>query len=83
MSLLLEIPDSVTRALRLPQAEQRCQLKAELAVSLYARGVLSFGKARELAGMNRAEFGLLLGRRGIARHYDQQDLQEDLTYAGG
>lgn len=83
MSILLEIPDSVVRAIRLPPAEHRRQLKAELAVSLYAQGILSFGKARELAGISRAEFGLLLGRRSIARHYDKQDLQDDLAYAGG
>jgi hypothetical protein len=36
MSLQLEIPDSVTQALRLPQPEQRQRLTTELALSLYA-----------------------------------------------
>ena len=82
MSILLRIPDSVTRAMRLPPAEQPRQLKVELAVSLYGQGILSLGKARELAGMSKAEFGTLLGRRGVARHYDEQDLKDDLSYAG-
>jgi predicted HTH domain antitoxin len=83
MSILLEIPDSVARAMRLPPKEKRRQLKTELAVSLYAQGILSLGKACELAGMSKVEFGLLLGRRNIPRLYDEQDLQDDLSYASG
>jgi predicted HTH domain antitoxin len=81
MTIVLEIPDSVTRAMRLPPNEQRRQLQLELAVSLYAQRILSFGKACELAGMTKIEFGLLLGQRNTPRHYDEQDLQDDLTYA--
>lgn len=83
MSLLLEIPDQVTYALRLPASEQRQQIMTELAIALYARGILSFGKARELTSLNRIEFGLLLGRRGIPRHYTEQDLEDDIAYACG
>ena len=83
MSLQLEIPDSVTQALRLPQPEQRQRLTTELALSLYAQGILSFGKARELTGLSKHEFGRLLGERHIPRHYDQTDLQDDLAYARG
>ncbi len=81
MTIVLEIPDSVTRAMRLPPNQQRRQLQVELAVSLYAQRILSFGKACELAGMTKIEFGLLLGQRNTPRHYDEQDLQDDLTYA--
>ncbi|MFZ5880334.1 MAG: UPF0175 family protein [Chloroflexota bacterium] len=81
MTILLEIPDSVARAMRLPPKEQRRQLKTELAVSLYAQGILSFGKACELAEMSKVEFSLLLGKRGIPRQYDEKDLQDDLDYA--
>ncbi len=83
MSILLEIPDSVARAMRLPSAEQRRQLKVELAVGLYGQGILSLGKARELADMTKVEFGLLLGKRNIPRHYSTQDMQDDLAYASG
>jgi predicted HTH domain antitoxin len=55
----------------------------ELAVALHARGILSFGKARELTSLNRVEFGRLLGRRGIPRHYTEQDLEDDIAYARG
>ena len=81
MSLQLDIPDSVTQALRLPHAEQQQRLTTELALSLYAQGILSFGKAREMARLSKHEFGLLLGQRRIPRHYEAGDLQDDLTYA--
>lgn len=83
MTILLEIPDSVARAIRLPKKEQQKQLKTELALSLYAQGLLSFGKACELAEMTKVEFGLLLGKRNIPRQYDEQDLQDDIAYASG
>ena len=81
MTIMLEIPDSVARAIRLPRKEQSRQLKIELALSLYAQGILSFGKACELAEMTNLEFGILLGKRDIPRQYDEQDLQDDIAYA--
>jgi hypothetical protein len=46
MTLYLEIPASVTQAMRLPLSEQRQRLLKELAISFYAQGILSSGKAR-------------------------------------
>jgi predicted HTH domain antitoxin len=83
MSIVLEIPDQVAHAMRLPTSEQQQTLMTELAVALYARGILSFGKARELTSLDRVEFGRLLGRREIPRHYTEQDLKDDLAYARG
>jgi predicted HTH domain antitoxin len=81
MTIMLEIPDSVARAIRLPRKDQSRQLKIELALGLYAQGILSFGKACELAEMTNLEFGILLGKRNIPRQYEEQDLQEDIAYA--
>ena len=83
MSLVLEIPDTVEQALQLPPANRKKRLFRELAVALYAQNILSFGKARELADLNRYEFGSLLEERGIPRHYGEEELQEDLEYALG
>lgn len=83
MTLQLEIPPSVTRAMRIPAKNQRKQLMLELALALYAQGILSFGKARELANVSKVEFGLLLGERNIARHYGEEELKDDLAYARG
>lgn len=81
MTLRIEIPDTVARAIRIPRKEQHRQLKIELALSLYAQGILSFGKASELAEMTLLEFGILLGKRNIPRQYDETDLQDDIAYA--
>ena len=81
MSLSLSIPDSVVQAIRLPEKRLREEMLLELAAALYAQEALSFGKARELAGLSKYEFGRFLGQRGIARHYGGEDLTDDLTYA--
>lgn len=77
----IEIPDDVYDALDLPEGEREDAVKRELAVSLYERGVISFGKARELAGLSKWEFHRLLGERGVERHYTRQELDDDLGYA--
>ncbi len=79
--LVLEIPEAVLAALRLPPGEIEQELRQELALALYQRQVLSLGKARELAHVTRWEFEELLGRRQVPRHYTAEDLQEDLRYA--
>ncbi len=81
--IVLEIPQEVTDALRLPPAERDRELRTELALALYQRGVLSGGKARKLAAMTRWEFEHLLGRRRIVRHYQEEDFREDLEYGKG
>jgi predicted HTH domain antitoxin len=83
MSLHLDIPESITSSLRLPAPEMEPRLRAELAVALYGQGILPFGKASELAGVSRYGFADLLGRREIPRHYTEQELAQDLEYAGG
>ena len=81
MGLQLHIPDSVTQAIRLPEKRMKEELLIELAVALYAQDVLSFGKARELTGKSKYEFGQFLARRGIVRHYGWEELEDDIAYA--
>jgi len=77
----IEIDEEVYEALRAPERERPQMMKKELAVSLYARDVLSFGKARALADLSKREFQNLLGEREIPRHYTEAELAEDLEYA--
>lgn len=81
ISLQLSIPDSILQAIRLPEQRIEQELLHELAVALYAQDLLSFGKARELAQMDKYEFGQLLAQRGILRHYSSEELEDDLAYA--
>lgn len=77
----LTIPRSVADALALPDGRKAEELRRELAVTLYREEMLSFGKARELAGMSKYAFGQLLGERSVERHYGPEELEEDLRYA--
>lgn len=81
MEFTLKIPEDVLESLRLPPGEIEGELKKELALALYQRGVLSSGKACKLAGLTRWEFEELLGQRKIRRHYTERDLEEDIEYA--
>jgi len=79
--ILIEIPEEVYSAIRLPPDEVEAELRKELGIALYQRGVLSAGKACALAGLDRWSFEQILGRRRINRHYSQEDLLEDIAYA--
>ncbi len=71
----LTIPQDVLDSARLTAEEA----KQELAVSLYANGRLSVGKARELADMSLWSFRHLLASRNIPVHYGLEDLKDDLN----
>jgi predicted HTH domain antitoxin len=83
MTLHVDIPESVASSLRLPMREVEPRLRTELALALYAQGILSFGKASELAGTDRYLFADLIERREIPRHYSEEELAQDLNYADG
>ena len=71
----IEIPREVLQAIRMTPQE----LKQEIAVYLYQRAKLSFGKAREMADMTGWAFQQLLGSREILVHYDVDDYEKDLS----
>jgi predicted HTH domain antitoxin len=83
VTIRLDIPESIAASLRLPPPEVEPRLRAELALALYAQEILSFGKASELAGLNRFVFADLVTRRNIPRHYTKEELTQDLDYARG
>jgi len=80
-NITLEIPSEVFESLKFPPEERKEAVRRELAISLYQRGALSLGKARQLADMGRWEFHKLLGEREIPRHYTEENVKEDLEYA--
>lgn len=81
MGLQISISDLIVQALRLPEQRIEQELRRELAISLYSQNLLSYGKARELAEMDKYEFGQLLSSCGVARHYSLAELEDDLNYA--
>lgn len=78
MTLTIEVPEDLAEAIKLPADELPGRLRRELAIRLYDKGLLSFGKARQLAGMTRWHFHDLLGDEGVQRRYDVGELEEDL-----
>jgi len=72
-TIAIEIPREIIHATRMTPEE----LRRELAIYLFQQGKLSFGKAREMAGMTVWAFQQLLGSRGIPTHYDLEDYEAD------
>lgn len=75
MTVYLELPDDILSSARLTVEEVR----VELALTLYASGRLSVGKARELAAMPLWQFRQLLATRGIPVHVDIDDVDSDVA----
>jgi predicted HTH domain antitoxin len=74
-TIALEIPRELPQVTKMTLRE----LKQELAFALFAQDKISFGKARELAGLTIWQFQSELGRRGIPPHYDTAELAEDVS----
>ncbi len=74
-SATIVIPEDVLQATRMSLKE----IKLELALALFQQEKLSFGMARELAGVDFWTFQQIMGSRGIHPHYDVAELEEDLA----
>ncbi len=83
MALVLTIPDEIAETIKLPKKNAEKELKKELAFSLYERELVSLGVARRLSGLSKWEFVDGLVERGILRHYDKKELEEDIAYGKG
>ena len=82
MRVTLEIPDEIFAAARLPEGGWERAAKKELALAFYARGVLSLGKAVELAETSRMTFEGWLAERKIERPFSTSDLTKEVEWAG-
>jgi len=74
----VELPEDLVEAIKLPPEEVPMRLRRELAVRLYEKRLLGFGKARQLAEMTMWQFQQLLGNEKVLRSYDVEDLEKDL-----
>ncbi|MGD8752262.1 MAG: UPF0175 family protein [Anaerolineales bacterium] len=82
MVFQIEFSDEFLQAIRLPRGEAPERVKRELAVTLYAKELLTFGKARQLAEVTRWDFHELLGEEGVLRRYDIEEYEDDLATLG-
>ena len=83
VTLTIEIPDEVMEAAGLSASAVRLEVRREVALALYVRGLFSAGKAAEFAEMTRQDFEGVLASRRIERHYDAEELDRDLAWAKG
>jgi predicted HTH domain antitoxin len=60
--IVVDVPEKVLLGEKMDEAEFARELRTLAAVKLYELGRLSSGRAAELAGMERVEFLLSLGR---------------------
>lgn len=75
--VVLHIPDEMRDALG-ARREPAKEIMKRLAVSLYAEGKISLGKAAEYSGLGYSAFLEALGDFGVDLDYDEHDLTSDL-----
>lgn len=81
MPVVLSIPDEIIDMIKMPRKDAEKELLKEMGFLLYERGFASMGVARRLSGLSKWEFIEGLKGRGILRHYDEKEMDEDITYA--
>lgn len=80
-TITCDFPPSAFSALRMSPKELARELRLAACVQWYAQGILSQGKAAEIAGMTRSEFLMELSRRGVPiSQVDEEELERELDY---
>ena len=78
MKVILEFPDSILDIFNISEDKFPIELKTQIALFLYEKGKISFGKARELSGLTVWEFMEKLKENHIPIRYDIEEFKEDL-----
>ncbi|NOX61608.1 MAG: antitoxin [Chloroflexi bacterium] len=84
--LVIELPDDVARQIK-PYEDRLqemvllglSQIKAQEALLLYSRGLISFARAAELAGMSYSEMVRQARALGIQPRWSEQMAEEELA----
>lgn len=76
--VLVPVPQDLARILRISEKELPKTVRIYLAIELYREGVISLGKAAEIAGVSRWEMMEILASKGVSIQYDEEDLREDV-----
>ncbi|MEL6699715.1 MAG: UPF0175 family protein [Bacteroidota bacterium] len=69
------ITDDILRLANMPESE----FKLELALYMYAKGILTLGKASEFAGIPKIIFQKELGKNDLTVSYDREEFEKDLV----
>jgi hypothetical protein len=84
--VVIELPDDLARQIgayqgRLPELVLLglAQLKAQEALTLYSRGIVSFARAAEIAGLSRPEMTGQARALGIRPRWSEQMADDELA----
>jgi predicted HTH domain antitoxin len=78
METKLKLPHELITICKVRENELEAFLKRAIAIELFREGLVSIGKASEIAEVSRNEMMDLLGERRIPLHYTVEDLEEDI-----
>lgn len=78
VNVAIKVPKDVLFAAGIREKNAASEFRKEIAIQLFREKHLSFGKACELAGMNKWDFVEVLGSRKIPLNYDIDSFREDL-----
>ncbi|MEW6665587.1 MAG: UPF0175 family protein [Thermodesulfobacteriota bacterium] len=84
--IVIELPDDVASEVGSDQGRVKelvllglLQVKIQEALTLYTRGLVSFARAAEIAGVSRAEMIRHAGAHGIKPRSSEEMVAEELT----
>ena len=78
VTINMELPKDVLLAADISEVSASAEIRKLLALYMFKERLLSFGKAAELAGMDKLAFMELAGSKCVSLNYDADDYQEDL-----
>lgn len=78
MNTVLELPDTMPAICKVGKKEVSNYLKKLIAVELYREGLVSLGKASNIAGIEKIDMMDLLREKKISLQYGVEELEEDL-----
>ncbi|MCI0420813.1 MAG: UPF0175 family protein [Acidobacteria bacterium] len=79
LTLRIDMPEGVFSAIRKSPAEFADEMLLAAAVKWYEIGLVSQGKAAEIAGLSRTQFILSLARFGVSPfQYTADDIEREL-----
>jgi len=77
----LELPNGTKVKIIISKIMLSREKRVDLALKLLKRGMISVGKAAEIAGMDYRSFLDEMGKRGVEFPYDEEELRKDIKTA--